>query len=171
MRRTGRCMSRWRRVARRRARRHYQLASALQIALCGSPANVERRSTTRPGTAGFLSTLMLDRPTVVEITAEGPLGPPQSIQRVSKTMLVIPGQDVLGDGVVLEIHDFTGLSFTRERCKPEPGCSLRSARHRYPHLRVPDGARWALGAEFAQLGKVAFKDCWLARFPARRWQR
>ena len=59
-----------------------------------------------PGTAGFLATLMLDRPTVVEITAEGPLGNPQATQRASKTLLLFPGQHVLGEGVLLEIHGF-----------------------------------------------------------------
>ena len=60
-----------------------------------------------PGTAGFLATVMLKQPTMVEVTAVGPLGTPQSTQRVSKTLLLIPGQDVLGDGIVLEIHGFT----------------------------------------------------------------
>ncbi len=60
-----------------------------------------------PGTAGFLATVMLERPTVVEVTAEGPLGTPQSTQRVSKTLLLVPGQDVLGEGILLEIHGFT----------------------------------------------------------------
>jgi hypothetical protein len=60
-----------------------------------------------PGTAGYLATLMLQRPTVVEITAEGPLGTPQSTQRVSKTTLLVPGQDVVGEGIILEIHGFT----------------------------------------------------------------
>ena len=59
-----------------------------------------------PGTAGFLATLMLDRPTVVEITAEGPLGYPQATQRASKTLLLVPGQHLLGEGVLLEIHGF-----------------------------------------------------------------
>lgn len=58
------------------------------------------------GTAGFLATLALERPTVVEVTAEGPLAHPQAAQKVSKTLLVVPGEDVLGDGVVLEIHGF-----------------------------------------------------------------
>ncbi len=59
-----------------------------------------------PGTAGFLATLQLARPTVVEIAAEGPLGNPQATQRASKTLLLIPGQHVLGEGVLLEIHGF-----------------------------------------------------------------
>jgi hypothetical protein len=59
-----------------------------------------------PGASGFLAVLNLDRPTVVEVIAEGPLGSPQATQRASKTMLLVPGEDVLGDGIVLEIHGF-----------------------------------------------------------------
>jgi hypothetical protein len=56
--------------------------------------------------SGFLAVLHLDKPTVVEISAEGPLGNAQATQRSSKTMLLVPGEDVLGDGVLLEIHGF-----------------------------------------------------------------
>lgn len=58
------------------------------------------------GTAGFIATLMLTRPSQVEITADGPLGFPQARQTVSKTLLLVPGQDILGDGIILEIHGF-----------------------------------------------------------------
>ena len=56
--------------------------------------------------AAFVATLELEHPTVVEITAEGPLAAPQAIQRSSKTLLVFPGEHVLGEGVLLEIHGF-----------------------------------------------------------------
>ncbi len=59
-----------------------------------------------PDASGFLAVLNLDKPTVVEISAEGPLGSPQATQRASKTMLLVPGEDVLGEGVLLEIHGF-----------------------------------------------------------------
>lgn len=59
-----------------------------------------------PGASGFLAVLNLEQPTVVEVTAEGPLGNPQATQRSSKTLLLVPGEDVLGDGIVLEIHGF-----------------------------------------------------------------
>ena len=42
----------------------------------------------------------------MEITAEGPLGIPQATAKASKTLLLVPGRDVLGDGVVLELHGF-----------------------------------------------------------------
>ncbi len=59
-----------------------------------------------PGAAGFSTTLMLTRPTVVEVIAEGPLNYPQATQRASKTLLLVPGKDVLGDGIVLTLHGF-----------------------------------------------------------------
>jgi hypothetical protein len=59
-----------------------------------------------PDAAGFLATVTLERPTVVEISAQGPLGYPQATQRATKTLLLVPGEDVLGEGVVLEIHGF-----------------------------------------------------------------
>lgn len=60
-----------------------------------------------PEAAGFLAELSLDRPTRVEIVAEGPLGTPHAVQRASKTLLVVPGYDVLGEGVILELNGFT----------------------------------------------------------------
>ena len=59
------------------------------------------------GAAGFLAELALTRPTQVRIEAEGPLGTPHASQRVSRTMLLVPGHHVLGDGVVLELYGFT----------------------------------------------------------------
>jgi hypothetical protein len=59
-----------------------------------------------PDASGFLAVLHLDKPTVVEISAEGPLGNAQATQRSSKTMLLVPGEDVLGEGILLEIHGF-----------------------------------------------------------------
>jgi hypothetical protein len=56
--------------------------------------------------SGYLAVLHLVKPTVVEISAEGPLGNAQATQRSSKTMLLVPGEDVLGEGVLLEIHGF-----------------------------------------------------------------
>jgi len=60
-----------------------------------------------PDAAGFLATLLLEKPTVVEVTAVGPLGTLVSTQRSSKTLLLVPGQHVLGEGIILEIHGFT----------------------------------------------------------------
>jgi hypothetical protein len=59
-----------------------------------------------PGAAFFEATLSLDRPTAVQVTAEGPLDSPQSMEKASKTLLLLPGQDVVGDGLILEIHGY-----------------------------------------------------------------
>lgn len=59
-----------------------------------------------PGAASFTATLDLASPTRVEITAEGPLKYPQAMQRVSTTMLLVPGRHVEGEGIVLEIPGF-----------------------------------------------------------------
>ena len=65
--------------------------------------------------ASFRATLDLERPTRVEIAAEGPLKYPQAMQRVSTTMLVLPGQHIEGEGVLLEIPGYVVdiLSFDR----------------------------------------------------------
>jgi len=56
------------------------------------------------GAASFEAKILLERPTQVEIDAEGPLAYPQSIQRGSKTMLLIPGKHITGDGVIIELN-------------------------------------------------------------------
>ena len=66
-----------------------------------------RRGETVYGTSGsayFEAKILLDRPTKVEIGAEAPLGYPQAIQRGSKTLTLIPGKDVLGEGIIIELN-------------------------------------------------------------------
>ena len=56
------------------------------------------------GSAYFEAKIPLDRPTEVEIDAEAPLSYPQAIQKGSKTLTLIPGKDVLGEGIVIELN-------------------------------------------------------------------
>lgn len=56
--------------------------------------------------AAFVATVDIDTPTVVEIAASGPLKYPQAMQKATKTMLLVPGQHITGEGVLLEIHGF-----------------------------------------------------------------
>jgi len=58
------------------------------------------------GAALFTADLKLDEPKVLEFVGEGPLGYEHAMQRVSKTMLVVPGEDILGNGVLLELNGF-----------------------------------------------------------------
>lgn len=59
------------------------------------------------GAAGYLAELAIVRPTRVEISAEGPLGAEHAIQTTTKSLLVIPGRDVVGEGIILELNGFT----------------------------------------------------------------
>lgn len=57
-----------------------------------------------PDGAFFQAEIFLDKPTWVEIYAEAPLAYPQSIQKGSKTLTLIPGKNILGEGVILELN-------------------------------------------------------------------
>ena len=69
--------------------------------------------------ASFTTTLELRRPTLVEVAAEGPLAYPASIRRTAKTVMLVPGQDLTGDGIVLHLY---GYIVQIEH--PKPGESL-----------------------------------------------
>lgn len=69
--------------------------------------------------ASFSATLELTRPTLVQITAEGPLAYPQALQRASKTVLLIPGHDLINDGIVLHLY-----GYLVQVEQPPPGESL-----------------------------------------------
>jgi hypothetical protein len=59
------------------------------------------------GAGGFLAELDVHEPTQVVIEASGPLGAEQAVQAGSKTLLVIPGRDITGEGVIIELNGFT----------------------------------------------------------------
>ena len=89
------------------------LAEGLQSGGTGDTDAIVRNPHPRDGTiydtrgaASFLATILLDEPTQVTIEAEGPLGHPQALGSATKTMLVVPGEDVRGEGIILEIHGF-----------------------------------------------------------------
>jgi hypothetical protein len=59
-----------------------------------------------PGAAHFTASLSLRGPTVVEVIGEGPLGYEEAMQRTSTTLLLLPGEHVTGNGLVLVLHGF-----------------------------------------------------------------
>ena len=74
--------------------------------LMGTPRDRDTRLAT-PGAAAFETVLDLDEPTLLEITAEGPLAQLQSAVSASATRWVVPGKGLAaGDGVVLELSGF-----------------------------------------------------------------
>jgi hypothetical protein len=103
-----------------------RLASGLQQGEPGDQSQIMRTPhlmnepvySGRPA-ASFTTTLELARPTLVEIAAEGPLAYPSALQRASKTVLLIPGHDLTGDGIVLQLY---GYLVQVEH--PKPGESL-----------------------------------------------
>jgi hypothetical protein len=56
-----------------------------------------------PGAALFLAEIPLEKPTRVEIRVEAPLAFPQALQKGSKSLTLIPGRDIAGEGVVIEL--------------------------------------------------------------------
>ncbi len=56
--------------------------------------------------ARFETTIPLSAATLVEVTAEGPLGYPDQMARTSKQLWLVPGRHVTGDGLVLEMHGY-----------------------------------------------------------------
>jgi hypothetical protein len=60
---------------------------------------------TRPA-AAFTATLELLKPTLVTIAAEGPLAHPASMQQASQTVMLIPGHDLMSDGIVLHLYGY-----------------------------------------------------------------
>ena len=89
------------------------LASGRQEGNTGSTSLIMSTPRTRgmsvydtDGTAFFVAELTLTRPTLVNISALGPLNHPQAIQSATKKLLVMPGEHIGGDGVILELHGF-----------------------------------------------------------------
>lgn len=94
------------------------LASGLQSGGTGDTRLIMREPRVRgralfdtPGTASFAATLQLSEPTRVRIVAEGPIGVPDAEQHASTTLVLFPGENLTGDGVVLELY---GLAVTPE---------------------------------------------------------
>ena len=89
------------------------LASGLQQGEPGDQTQIMRTPhlmddpvySARPA-ASYTATLELTRPTLVEITAEGPLAYPNALQRASTTVLLIPGHDLTNDGIVLHLYGY-----------------------------------------------------------------
>ncbi len=56
--------------------------------------------------ARFQTSIPLSAPTLVEITAEGPLGYPDQLVSSSKRLTLVPGRHLTGDGLVLVMHGY-----------------------------------------------------------------
>jgi hypothetical protein len=78
-----------------------------------------RRGETLYGTsdaAFFEAEISLSKPTQIEIYTEAPLKYPQSLQKGSKTITLVPGKHIQGEGVIIELN---GLIVNVLSPKPE----------------------------------------------------
>ena len=89
------------------------LASGLQQGDAGdqnqimrTPHLMEEPLYSSRASASFTATLDLIHPTLVDITAEGPLAYPASGQRTTKRVWLIPGHDLTHDGIVLTLYGY-----------------------------------------------------------------
>lgn len=99
------------RVTIRDAKSHRVLAEGVQMGETGDTAKIMKEPHVRGNSlyttdkaAAFAATLDITQPATIEITAEGPLKYPQAMQKAVKTMRIVPGQNIGGDGVVLELN-------------------------------------------------------------------
>jgi len=76
-----------------------------------------------PSAALFQAEIPLSKPTPVEIYAEAPLGHLQAIQKGTKTLMLIPGKHILGEGVLIELD---GLIVSI--LEPAPAAGLNGGR-------------------------------------------
>ena len=85
-------------------------------------------------TAGWTATLDLDRPTRVRITVRGPLGAGANVAELSRTLWLLPGHDLTGDGVVFDM----------------PGLIVRLVEPQ-PHAFVPAGEPLTIEAHLTMM--------------------
>ena len=57
-----------------------------------------------PDAAFYQAEILLDKPTQVEIIAEAPLAYPHAVQKGSKTITLIPGKHIFGEGLIIELN-------------------------------------------------------------------
>lgn len=75
------------------------------------PARGQRITTDT--TAGYLATVDIEQPRLLRFRVWGPLGARQSQQEVAVTAWVIPGKDITGDGIIINLPGFIVDAWTR----------------------------------------------------------
>ena len=68
-------------------------------------AKARGTSITDAHTAGFKANIDISEPTFVTVEVISPFNNKQAQAKVSTELWVIPGKDILGDGIILEIPD------------------------------------------------------------------
>lgn len=105
------------------------------------------------GAARYEVSLSIAKPTVVDISAEGPLGYPDQMMRTTKRMLLLPGHDIVGDGVVLELHGFVVdiMSPDTTQALPKSAIKVRAQVRMLCSCPTQPGGMWEAGLVTARI--------------------
>ncbi|MDN3593530.1 hypothetical protein [Zunongwangia endophytica] len=96
-------------------------------------------------TAGFLAKLDIKQPVFVEVEAHAPINKSQAKVKSTTQLWVIPGKDIVGDGVVLEIPGFVIDIIspqTHERVPGEISTEIKANVVMMCGCPVEDGGMW-----------------------------
>ncbi|MBF0472246.1 MAG: hypothetical protein HQK93_00695 [Nitrospirae bacterium] len=69
--------------------------------------NIRGISITDANTAKFEASINIEEPTLLTIEAEAPYSIEQSKIKTSTQVWLLPGKDIIGDGIILEFHGFS----------------------------------------------------------------
>jgi len=103
------------------------------------------------GAAGFRATFSLTRPTVVEISAAGPLDYPQATVRASRTMLLEPGADIGGNGIVLDLQGLIVEVLDAPPASTDAGVAVRARVRMLCSCATEPGGMWTVERVMARL--------------------
>ncbi len=104
-----------------------------------------------PGAAGFRARFSLTRPTVVEISAVGPLNYPQATARASETLLLEPGADIGGNGIVLDLRGLIVEVLDAQPASPGAGVTVRARVRMLCSCATEPGGLWTVERVTARL--------------------
>jgi hypothetical protein len=104
-----------------------------------------------PGAAGYRATFRLAHPTVVTISATGPLNYPQATARASKTLLLEPGADIGGNGVVLELQGLIVEVLDAPPSSVDAGVTVRARVRMLCSCATEPGGLWVIERVTARL--------------------
>jgi hypothetical protein len=118
---------------------------------------------TTPGAAVYSTALDLATPRMITVEAEGPLDFPQALTSASTTLLLVPGEDVAGDGVVLELWGYiVEILEAPEQAAAGSGIDVRARVRMLCSCPTAPGGLWEAPAVTARLigpdGAVAAEE-------------
>ena len=103
------------------------------------------------GAAGFRAGFVLASPTVVQISATGPLNYPQARAHAATTLLLEPGADIGGNGIVLDLHGLIVEILDASQGTANDGLAVRARVRMLCSCPTQPGGLWSVGHIVARL--------------------